>query len=587
MRSLRQVLGRSEPAGASIGGVDGVAQRPESWNTLSTIGVGSVADVAATGAIYPRSRALVVEIWFGSGGRWVRGGADAGNRQSRVVGLPVIETRQRVGDGDVIQTAWADESGDGRGRVVIELANETDVAVVAAIVVRPARLLETGSIKEIRVAGTLIVADQLPIVEIGREPGDVAVAVDEGSGTGLLEVLQLSADSLIGHDRLVDDRGRASLAAMIPLTAGVNRQIQVLDGREAATVAPAPLDKIVSGWRSHLEAASEIELPGWPKHVPPALMSSLLGAVADPSAPLGDQAWKRRDDASLAVALGGVGLHWGAAEVVDRLLEAVTDGSIQRSAWPAVAAACAVVAGTPVGDATLERHGDSAVAVAGEVLTKSSTPGLDFLLHDVVRSAHGDAAARDAKSITGTASTGDALSQLGRLGVSLTAQQVSALIVESGEAKKPLDEFDLALSMILTRNVDRAVDAVIPVRARAGTTWRWARSQCGDSPHARAALLIGLRSLCISTTSDTIDVVPGMQRAWLGQNLRASRLPTPFGTLSYAVRWHGSRAALLWEMEDHTEREFTMTCRSIDPAFATTERSGETLLEEPTHLVSG
>lgn len=559
--------------------------KAEPWNTLTTIGVGSVADVDAQGAIYPRSRDLSIELWFGSGDRWVRG-TDAGTRQTRVVGLPIVETRHRVGDGDVSQTAWADESGDGRGRVVVELANETDVAVVVAIVVRPQRLLGSGWIEEIRVAKTLIVADQTPIVEIGREPGDVATAVDENGGETLCELLRTNAESLVGHERLVDQHGRASIAAMIPLTAGVNRHIQILDGREAATVAPAPLERIVSGWRSHLETAAEIELPAWPKHVPPALMSSLLGSVADQSAPMGDEQWQRADDATLAVALSGVGSHWAAAEVVERLLADVADGSIPRREWPSVAAACAGIAGSPVGDATLQRHGDEAIAVAGEVLTRSSTPGLDFLLHEVVRSAHGDDAARDAASITGTAPTGHARTQLGRLGVVLAPAETAALVSEHEHAETPLDEFDLALSMIVTQHVERPVDAVIPVRARAGTTWRWARGACGDSPHARAALLIGLRALCVSTTREHIDLVPGMQRAWLGQNLRASRLPTPFGTLSFAVRWHGPRAALLWELEDRTLRDFTITSRAIDPSFATTESSGEVLLAEPTHLVA-
>lgn len=580
MRSLRQVLGRAERGEVPVAGVD-----PDvAWNTLSTIGAGSVADVDAKGAVYPRNRPLAIEVWFGSGDRWVQGSADAGVRQTRVVGLPIIETRQRLGDGDIVQTAWADEPGDGQGRVVIELTNETDVAVVAAVVVRP-RMVggAAGSISEIRVAGSLIVADRLPIVDLTREPGDVAVVVDDEAS--LLGLLEASNDGLVGHGALTDPQGRASLAAMIPLTPTVSRQILVVDGREETTVAPAPLDRVVNGWRAHLDRAAEIELPAWPKHVPPALLSSLLGAVPDVSGPLGASPWQREDDAALAVALGRFGVPWAAAAVTERLLVAVADGSIRQDHWPAVAISCALIAGTPEGDDVIARHADAAVLVAGATLTHASTPEFDGSLIDVVGIAHGTAAAADAASIVGKPPVGNALLQLGRLGVGLSSIDSSAVAETLATAPKPYGIADLSLAMIVTPHVDRPADAIIPLRALAGSTWRWGRGGCGDSPHARADILIGLRAMCVATSGGVVDVLPGMTRAWLGQNLRVAKLPTPGGLLSFALRWHGPRAALLWEFAGESDVAVRFTCASIDPLFESVDRSGEVLLAEPTHLV--
>ncbi len=577
MRSLRQVL---RPSTVDV---PPASMTPQSWNTLSTIGAGSVADVDARGVIFPRTRPLSVEVWFGAGDRWVQGGADAGVRQSRIVGLPIIETRQRVGDGDIVQTAWADESGDGRGRVIVELKNETDVAVVAAIVVRPRRLLGgAGAISEARVADTLIVADRLPIVELTRQPGDVAVAIDEGSA--LLDLLRLSNTSLLGHDQITDETQRASIAAMIPLTPGINRQIHVLDGREASTVAAAPLDRVVAGWRSHLDGAMEIDLPGWPKHVPPALLSSLIGAVADEGPPLGSISWQPRDDATIAVALGTAGIHWAAAAVIDRLLVDVAEGVLPRADWPKVAAAMCTVLGSTTGDEVIARHGDTAVTIAGDVLTRASGTALDRPLVDVVRVAHGEAAANDARSIDGKCAAPETLVELGRLGVRLgaTTNDLSAAL---DAAAKPFDVSDVALAMVASAQTDRRFNGVVPVRALAGSTWRWAHDGCGDSPHARAALAIGLRSLCVATWDDVIDILPGMSAAWLGQNLRVARMPTPAGPLSYAIRWHGPRPALLWELDANPRDDFTLTCASIDPSFQTSDPKGETLLQEPTHLV--
>jgi hypothetical protein len=575
MRSLRQVFGRGENSAES----DAAAK---SWNTLSTIGVGSVADVDARGVVYPRGRPLSIEVWFGFGDRWVRGSADAGVRQTRVVGLPIIETRQRVGEDDLVQTAWADESGDGRGRVVVELRNEADVAVVAAIVVRPRTLLVEGSITDLRVADTLIVADRRPLIELSRRPGDVAAAVDVDDA--LLDLLRQSSVSLVAHTDIHDDEGRASLAAMIPLTPGIERQIQILDGREAATVAPAPLDRVVAGWRSHLENGAEFDLPGWPKHLPTALMSSLIGAVADEQGPLGAESWKIDDDAGLATALGGVGLDWAASSVVDRLLDGVADGTIRRSHWVGVAAACASIVGSSVGDETLARHADSVVSVAGEVLTKTSTPWLPGRLVEVVRVAHGTKAADDASSIVASKTTVGVV-PLARLGVPVGKDNCSEVVKEIKGATRPLSVFDVALSMVASSQCGQVFDGVVPVRALAGSSWRWGHDGCGDSPHARAAILGGLRSLVLGEDDDTIDLVPGFHASWLGQNVRVARIPTRVGMCSFAIRWHGARPALLWEFDRQPTAPFTLMCRTLDPTFRSGDAAGEALLEEPSHLV--
>lgn len=575
MRSLRQVFRRGED--------DPEPDAPfRSWNTLSTIGVGSVADVDGRGVIFPRGRSLSIEVWFGSGERWARASDDAGVRQTRIVGLPIIETRQRVGDDDIVQTAWADESGDVRGRIVVELRNETAVAVVAAIVVRPRRLLGKGSIIDLRVTDTLIVADRRPLIELPREPGDVAVAVD--GRDALLDLLPPGGVSMIAHTEIHDDEGQASLAAMIPLTPGVDRQIQILDGREPATVAPAPLDRIVAGWRSHLADGAEFDLPGWPKHLPAALMSSLIGEVADERGPLGATDWLIEDDAVLATALGGVGLDWAASSVVDRLLIAVADGRIRQSEWVGVAAACACVVGSSSGNETLARHPDSVISVIGETLTRMSSPWLSDRLVEAVRVAHGDEAASDASAIVPSRDTAAAVA-LARLGIPVDSTMCDGIVETVDSASRPLNVHDAGLSMVASSQCGLEFDAINTVRALAGSTWRWGHDGCGDSPHARASILVGLRSLVIREDAETIDLLPGFPSTWLGQNLRVARIPTRAGLCSFAIRWHGARPALLWEFDRSPTVPLVLTCRSIDPAFRSVDATGEALLEEPAHLV--
>ena len=69
---------------------------------------------------------------------------------------------------------------------------------------------------------------------------------------------------------------------------------------------------------------------------------------------------------------------------------------------------------------------------------------------------------------------------------------------------------------------------------------------------------------------------------WLGQGLEVHDAPTHFGTVSYAVRWHGARPALLWEVQPHPGIDAVrLTAPGLDLAWSTTQRAGEVLLAVP------
>ena len=59
------------------------------------------------------------------------------------------------------------------------------------------------------------------------------------------------------------------------------------------------------------------------------------------------------------------------------------------------------------------------------------------------------------------------------------------------------------------------------------------------------------------------DVLPGgFPPSWLGANFEVHGLPTSArSTLSFAVRWHGERPAVLWEQ---TGPPVTLTARAMD-----------------------
>ena len=73
---------------------------------------------------------------------------------------------------------------------------------------------------------------------------------------------------------------------------------------------------------------------------------------------------------------------------------------------------------------------------------------------------------------------------------------------------------------------------------------------------------------------------------WLGQPVEVHHVPTRIGPVSWAVRWHGERPALLWEVAPHDPGGDppSVTAPGLDPAFTATGWQGEALLAPPPAL---
>jgi hypothetical protein len=110
----------------------------------------------------------------------------------------------------------------------------------------------------------------------------------------------------------------------------------------------------------------------------------------------------------------------------------------------------------------------------------------------------------------------------------------------------------------------------------------WSRFGLRDRRAARrlaggAGLLGETRRLLVAARGSEIDLLPGFQAGWLGQHLAVHDAPMKAGPVSFAVRWHGSRPALLWDVPDGV----TIRVPVLDPAFSANTPQGETLLAEP------
>ncbi len=88
-------------------------------------------------------------------------------------------------------------------------------------------------------------------------------------------------------------------------------------------------------------------------------------------------------------------------------------------------------------------------------------------------------------------------------------------------------------------------------------------------------LLLTARALLAhETDAATLTVLAEIPADWVGHGIEVHDAPTRHGPLSYAVRWHGSRPALLWEAPPGVR----LRAPGLDPAWSTDRPRGDALL---------
>jgi hypothetical protein len=109
-------------------------------------------------------------------------------------------------------------------------------------------------------------------------------------------------------------------------------------------------------------------------------------------------------------------------------------------------------------------------------------------------------------------------------------------------------------------------------RPAARATWDEvsARSRTSDD----AAFLAALRSALVVERDHAVELLDEWPEEWRGQPLDVRDAPTRAGPVSYSVRWHGDRVALLWDSPLGT----TLRIPAFDTEWVSPTPRGETLL---------
>jgi hypothetical protein len=114
-------------------------------------------------------------------------------------------------------------------------------------------------------------------------------------------------------------------------------------------------------------------------------------------------------------------------------------------------------------------------------------------------------------------------------------------------------------------------------RARRRRPGRWTDVTSARREGGPRLLLAARAFLADDTGRGEVTVLPQLPPEWLGQPVDVRGAPIRPGRLSYSVRWHGHRPALLWEAPPGVQ----VRAPGLDPSWASEEPAGEALLAEP------
>jgi hypothetical protein len=566
------------------------------WTLIGTVASETATAVDPAGLVVGEGWSL--DWWVGADDRWHVPAREAAVRQHLVGEAPVVETLLRVPGGDAVHRAYGVRSPRGTGDewVVVEVENRTPIPFAVALVVRPFVADAVGDVSEIRVGLTdggrgrdvahLVRVDGRPSVVLPRQPSGMFVGT-AASGDAIDAV---AATTVVGAEAVLAEAvacpaGLATVALVFPVphTAVLRVAIPVgeVDGTERVAYPDVLPDAetVASGWEVH-RRGPRLELPDRRLDVAVERARAHLQLAHD-----GDAVHRDGIDAP-ALEPGATEVILGAFDVLDRPTEVgpVVAGWIDRLA-----------------ETTPDLDAMALEAISHHWLLHRVDALRDWMLPEVAAAVERiDRGARKGRldaptRIRACRSLASASSLLAASGQPEAAAQVDALATKVAEGIDPMmpagpTHADRLVSIAQRlaagdRSAVLELDAELAQQSATGA-WsgpgRGGRS-IGHDLAASAALVLAARSMLVSERSDGLDLLPVHPDGWYGGGVELHDAPTGFGRLSFAVRWHGTRPALLWDLEPHPGiGAVTLRVPGLDPTWSTTELRGDALLAEVT-----
>lgn len=629
------------------------------WSLVSTLDGAGAAALDRRGVLQLPDASWVLDWWFNHDGTWERASSVGGVRQRRTDGLPVADTRVRVGPNElIVRHGAAPRTGPpGAAWVTIEIEVDGPDPIGLAIVATPWTLRDQGRIDHVQVENGLLtvdgrpalVAERLPravhVVEVADELVDELAVIDQPASAGEGSAREVAASTLVAQS----PDGVAGAALIWPMAHRSTLRLGVPIGPSEPGVELDPdeltglgdVDAVAKGWALHLAAEPTIELPD-------ATLTAVARAALAQLLAASDGAWFTGADAhSAAIAAGAVAraghgtLARGVVGEVARLtdddpagltavLEACVGLGITMSAdevadapedllvhlaralhvcrrrlrrygvgwWPAAGRdelRRLVAVATVLADGwDQDGVADNARAVAELLVEGAKTEPVAPVIAEAVdpeRSSVGAARADDGATVDGVSDPGDQELQSGLTtevrwvrrtpGADLDLPATLAAARADIACGDPAGAVTVAAVASLLNRLECWPDAVHPIRPLGV-------GEDGASVATMAHLLAATFELSAPIQADGLVVFPAFPPEWWGKPAQFSAMAVLGGSASCALRWHGARPALIWELRPDAGRGASkrsegrrLSAPALDPAFAAEDLDGEALLAMP------
>lgn len=572
--------------------------RARTCTRLGTIGSADHGLIDPTGLANVVRGGPSVDWWVGAEDRWHVPARSATVRQTLIGACPVVETRMRVPGGDIVHRAYAIQDAGpegGRGLLVVQIENSSAVPVALALAVRPYDLERLGTTTHIELDGTTVRADGRDVVYLPKPPqssatstaadGDVSGVVFDGGATAATTREVTCPDGLAQAAFVFPLTHTASLTVAMPLTDG---------GRGGVPSAVPSADQVVRGWVTQSDRGMRLVLPG--DRLQSAvdanrryLLSFSAGVDIVSAIDDGDEAATSSDLVAASAVIQALD-HYGFHDEAGELLAPFADLRLRRRLETAHRHGYAALLSALVNHHDLTVPPSSTIvpvlARAVQLLQDAGRPRFLARLRSGRTAASLPAGHDDQRMRDAFEDCARLFRAVGEDAAAASAQRFAASMAIPDDDEPGPEEVFVAVDSLLSE---------------ASSTWTWARlldprsaesthgrgvagSQRvnGHSPSAAARFLSLVRDLLVRSERQALVLLPLVPRSWYGRGLEVHHAPTRFGHLSYAIRWHEERPALLWEITGSVDPTgVVLRCPGLDPDWSTTELRGETLLAAP------
>ncbi|MEC9338553.1 MAG: hypothetical protein VX971_02860 [Actinomycetota bacterium] len=543
-----------------------------SWTLTGNVESPLRIAVDPRGLISAKPGSWSLDWWLRIDESWVFPAQHGAVRQRLVDGAPVIETAIRVGGGDIIHRVYAARLDSEH--LVVEVENQASRPVALAFAVRPYDLLGGGRVDRIELNDRTLTVDGRVAFICGRTPGRLVV------GAGGVDPARRLDQTTSAAFSVECERGMASAAIIMPLVHGSTFRgaVQLENNDDVDVIPRLPSgQQVANGWGRHASNACRLVLP--PGRISDLFDAShrsiLLASTGEEVEPaLGAPPEEASDGAAVLMALAESGHQTAIREIL------VARAKRQNRLGAVVHRNRDVTGATIIAaDRALEVAPDPPLALA---LSEFVADGARWMLANPTDAAVEALAA--AHKLLVRAGANNAARELFHLLPSKLESETATVTgdgnldaVELARSAFELSTSDPTKALAALEKLGSVASSTLAWPSRVSSTTKWGIDGAGHDLRVTAWFLRSILRLLVDDGDDRLRVAALWPGEWYGQGVEVHEVPSRFGNVSWAVRWHGKRPALLWEVEGGPS-DLEVIAPELDPSFRGDGPVGEELL---------